>query len=75
MEGGRYGEGTGSCTEKSDRSIWSIKQFNVPHKTLDDRVIGRVVHGTKLGPGTVLTSAEENVLCNYLSTWMKGVSL
>ena len=44
----------------------SAKQFNVPRKTLDDRVKGRVFHGTKSGPGTVLTSAEEDILCNYL---------
>ena len=38
--------------------------YNVPRKTLDDRVKNRVVHGTKPGRGTVLTSEEEEGLCN-----------
>ena len=30
--------------------------YNVPRKTLDDRVKGRVIHGTKPGAKTALTS-------------------
>ena len=44
--------------------------YSVPRKTLDDRVKGRVLHGDKSGPGTVLTSSEEDSLCNYLFTWL-----
>ena len=44
----------------------AANKFNVPRKTLDDRVKGRVVHGRKSGPGTILTPAEEDILCNYL---------
>ena len=44
----------------------AAKKFNVPRKTHDDRVKGRVVHGRKSGPGTILTPAEEDILCNYL---------
>ena len=44
----------------------SISSYNVPRKTLDDRVKNRVVHGTKPGRGTVLTCEEEEGLCNYL---------
>ena len=40
--------------------------FNVPRKTLDDRVKGRVKHGTKPGPTTALTLEEENALVSYL---------
>ena len=40
--------------------------FNVPRKTLDDRVKGRVKHGTKPGPSTALTLEEENALVSYL---------
>ena len=40
--------------------------YSVPRKTLDDMVKGRVLHGDKSGPGTVLTSSEEDSLCNYL---------
>ena len=40
--------------------------YNVPRKTLDDRVKGRVVHGTNPGRDTVLSPTEEKALCNYL---------
>ena len=53
--------------QKSQATVsGAAKQFDVPRKTLDDRVKGRVFHGTKSGLGTVLTSAEEDILCNYL---------
>ena len=35
-------------------------------KTLDDRVKGRVKHGTKPGPDTVLTVEEDAALVSYL---------
>ncbi len=41
-------------------------KFNVPRKTLDDRVKGRVDHGMTPGPRTVLTAKEEEVLVSYL---------
>ena len=44
----------------------AAKAFNVPRKTLDDRVKGRVKHGTKPGPDTVLTEEEEAALMSYL---------
>ena len=40
--------------------------FDVTRKTLDDRVKGRVKHGTKPGPSTALTLQEENALVSYL---------
>ena len=40
--------------------------YNVPRKTLDDRVKGRVVHGMNPGRDTVLSPTEEKALCNYL---------
>ena len=40
--------------------------FQVPRKTLDDRVKGRVVHRTNPGLRTVLTSEEEKSLTEYL---------
>jgi hypothetical protein len=39
--------------------------YSVPRKTLDDRVKKWVVHGTKTGRGTVLSTEEEKGLCNY----------
>ena len=44
----------------------AAKPFNVPQKTLDDRVKGRVKHGTKPRPDTVLTEKEEAALMSYL---------
>ena len=41
-------------------------QFQVPRKTLDGRVKGRVQHGTKSDPGTALTAKEEGALASYL---------
>ena len=39
----------------------AARKYNVPRKTLDDRV-KKVVHGTHPGPSTVLTSKEEDAL-------------
>ena len=44
----------------------ATKTFNVPRKTLDDRVKGMVKHGTKPGPDTVLNEEEEAALMSYL---------
>ena len=38
----------------------------VPKMTLKDRVNGRVVHGSKPGPKSYLTSQEETQLAEYL---------
>ena len=38
----------------------------MPRKTLDDRIRGRVAPGKKLGRTTILTSAEEESLIQYL---------
>ncbi len=40
--------------------------FNVPRKTLEDRVKGKTQHGVKPGPKTVLTKEEEDSLVSYL---------
>ena len=44
----------------------AARDFKVPRKTLDDRVKGRVQHGTTPGPDTVLTPEEERGLKEYL---------
>ena len=41
-------------------------RFSVPCKTLDDRIKGRVKHGTSPGPATVLTLEQEEALVSYL---------
>ena len=52
-------------TSKMSISV-AANRFNVPRKTLDDRLKGRVQHGTHPGVSTVLTVQEENSLVNYL---------
>ena len=44
----------------------AASRFNVPRKTLDDRLKGRVVHGVKPGVSTVLSAEEESSLVYYL---------
>ena len=44
----------------------AAKQHSVPRKTLDDRIRGRVIHGSNPGPSTVLTAREEDALASYL---------
>ena len=45
----------------------AASKFKVPRKTLDDRIKGRVQHGTAPGPSTVLTAEEEeDALQSYL---------
>ena len=41
-------------------------KFSVPRKTLDDRIIGRIKHGSKPGVSTALSSIEEDSLVSYL---------
>ena len=41
-------------------------EFNVPRSSLGDRIHGRVVHGKKNGPDTLLTPADEAKLAAYL---------
>ena len=54
-------------TSKMSISV-AANWFKVPRKTqtLDDRLKGRVQHGTHPGVSTVLTVQEENSLINYL---------
>ncbi len=44
----------------------AASQFSVPRKTLDDRIKGRVKHGSKPGVSTALSSMEEDALESYL---------
>ena len=52
--------------DKSLTVTQAASSYNVPRKTLDDRVKGKVVHGTNPGRDPILTKEEEEYLCNYL---------
>ena len=44
----------------------AASRFNVPRRSLDDRLKGHVVHGVKPGVSTVLSAEEESSLVYYL---------
>ena len=49
-----------NAVEKKEVTIYSAAaRFIVPRKTLDDRIKGRVKHGTSTGPVTALTLEQE----------------
>ena len=55
-----------SVSNKTLTVSQAASAYSVPRKTLDDRIKGRVIHGTKPGSDTVLTAEEEKALCTYL---------
>ena len=55
-----------SVTKKTLTVSQAASTYHVPRKTLNDRVKGQVVHGTKPGRDTVLSDKEEEALCSYL---------
>ena len=54
------------AVEKGTTVSKASRKFNVPRKTLDDRVKGRVEHGSNPGPNTALTAEKEKALVAYL---------
>ena len=44
----------------------AAKKYNVPRKSLENRVKGRVTHGVKPGPTTILSSEDEGALVEYI---------
>ena len=56
-----------SAVNNKEMTIYAAAaSFNVPRKTLDDRIKGLVCHGTNPGPSTALTFEQENALESYL---------
>ena len=55
------------AVKSKEKSITAAsKKFNVPRKTLDDRIKDRVKHGSKPGVCTALTFVQEKSLVHYL---------
>ena len=44
----------------------AANEHGVPRTTLQDRILGKVVHGTKPGPKPYLEPIEESELTNFL---------
>ena len=65
----RHGGSIKSCVEREKVSA-AAKHFNVPRKTLDDRVRSDM-HGSNPDPST----DEENALASYLYTAERGFPL
>ena len=56
-----------SAVNNKEMTIYAAAaSFNVPRKTLDDRIKGLERHGTNPGPSTALTFEQENALESYL---------
>ena len=56
-----------SAVEKKEMTIYSAAaRFSVPRKTLNDRIKGRVKHGTSPGPVTAFNLEQEEALVSYL---------
>ena len=55
-----------AAVEGGEKVASAAKHFEVPQKTLDDRVKGQVKHGTNPGVNTAMTTDKESALANYL---------
>ena len=56
-----------NAVEKKEMTIYSAAaRFSAPCKTLDDRIKGRIKHGTSPGPVTAITLEQEEALVSYL---------
>lgn len=55
-----------AAVKNGSNILRAAKEHGVPRQTLQDRISGRVVHGTKPGPKPYLTSVEEKELSNFL---------
>jgi len=55
-----------SKAEQKNQHQQSIKKYYIRRSTLQDRISGRVTHGTKPGPRPYLTAEEEESLTTHL---------
>ena len=49
-----------------EKILRAAKLYNVPQQTLQDRISGRVIHGSNPGPKPYLLQSEENELAEIL---------
>ena len=52
--------------ERNIKCGTAAKKFNVPRKSLVNRIKGYVAHGLRPGPATMLTTEKENALVEYI---------
>lgn len=53
--------------EKDGKIRETARKYNIPHSTLLNKLKGRTPEVRKMGPSTILTPAEEQILCNWVS--------
>ena len=51
-----------AVTEKKKVCAKAAEKYDVPRKSLENRVKGHVMHGVLSGPATMLTSEEEKAI-------------
>jgi len=56
----------GKAEQKKPNISRISKKYNVPRSTLQDRISGHVIHGTKPGPRSHLTAEDEKSLATHL---------
>ena len=65
-----------SAVNSKEMTIYkAVAMFNVPRKTLDDRIKGHVKHGTKPGPPTATTPEQEDALVSMETTSVRNLDL
>lgn len=45
----------------------TARKYNIPHSTLLNKLKGKTPEVRKMGPSTILTPAEEELLCNWVT--------
>ena len=65
MEGGKHDCCHGTCKKYEVTISPSAEAFDVPHKTLDDHINGRVEHGTNPRSSTALSKEKKVYSCFF----------
>jgi len=55
------------------RKTGSIEDYKIPRTILQDRIAGRVIHGTKPGPLPYLNKEEEPELAQFFVKVIMGI--
>lgn len=56
------------AVEDGEKIVTAARSYGIPQISLHNRVSGKVIHGTKLGPKPYLTKEEEIEFSEFLLT-------